>query len=112
MHFVGIHYREDMIAQEMKYIVKDNVMKEVTTKANFLLGRDEDFKVLLKDIFSQGFPNFWDEQGVCIAENEYHLKLQEKRNGTSAIGKLGCSIKGKHIFEILDKDFILFHEIR
>ena len=111
MHFVGIHDREDIIAHARKYIVKDNMMKEVTTKAKFVLGRTKDFKVPFKDIFSQGLPNLWDEQGVCIAKNEYHLKLQEKRNDTSAIDKLGWSIKGQHIFEILDKDFFLFHEI-
>ena len=87
-------------------------MKEVTTKANFLLGRIEDFKALFKDIFSQGFPNLWDEQGVYIKKNEYHVKLQEKRNGTYSIEKLGWSIKGQHVFEILDKDLFLFHEIR
>jgi hypothetical protein len=55
------------------------MMKEVTTKAHFLLGRTKDFKALFQDIFSQGFPNLWNEQGVCIAENEYHLKLQEQK---------------------------------
>jgi len=88
------------------------MVKEVTTKVNFLLGRTEDFKVLFKDIFSQGLPNFCDEQGICIIENEYHLKLLEKRNDTSTIDKLDLNIKGQHIFEILDKDFFLFHEIR
>lgn len=70
------------------------MMKEVSTKANFLLGRTEDFKVLFKDIFSQCFPNLWDEHGACIAKNEYHLKLQEKRNDTSTIDKIGWRIKG------------------
>lgn len=32
-------------------------------------------------------------------------------NDTYAIDKLGLKIKGEHIFEILDKDFFLFHEI-
>ena len=88
------------------------MVKEVTSKANFFPGKVEDFKVLFKDIFSKSFPNFWDEQGVCIAENDYHLKLLEKRNDTSAIDKLDLNIKGQHIFEILDREFFLFHEIR
>ena len=67
---------------------------------------------MFKDISSQVLPNFWDEQGVCIVENEYHLKLQEKRNDTSAIDKLGWTIKGQHVFEVLDKDFFLFQVIR
>ena len=50
-------------------------MKEMSVQANFLLGRTKYFKVLFKDNFSQGLPNFWDEQGICIAENEYQLKL-------------------------------------
>ena len=88
------------------------MVKEVTTKANFLLGRDEDFKVMFKDIFSHGLPNFCDEQGVCIIENDYHLKLLEEIIDTYAIDKLDLNIKGQHIFEILEKDFFLFHEIR
>ena len=98
LHFVGIQDREDIIAQARKYIIKDNMVKDVTTKANFFLGRDEDFKVMFKDIFNQGWPNFQDKQGVCIAENDYHLKLLEKRNDTSAIDKLDLNIKGQHIF--------------
>ena len=112
LHFVGIQDRANIIAQVRKYIIKDNMVKEVTTKANFFLGRDEDFKVMFKDIFSQGWPNCRDKQGVCIIENDYHLKLFEKRNGTSAIDKLDLNIKGQHIFEILDRDFFFFHESR
>ena len=37
LHFAGIQDRADIIAQARKYIVKDNMVKEVTTKANFLL---------------------------------------------------------------------------
>ena len=38
--------------------------------------------------------------------------MQGKINDTFAIDKLGWSIKGQHVFEILDKDLFLFHEIR
>ena len=69
-HFAGIQDREDIIAQARKYIIKDNMVKEETTKDNFFRGIAKDFKVMFKNIFSQGLPNFWDEQGVCIAEND------------------------------------------
>ena len=67
---------------------------------------------MFKDIFNRGLPNFWDEEGVCTSESDYHLKLQEKRNDITAIDKLDLIIKGPDIFEILDKDFFLFHEIK
>ena len=110
--FVVIQDRADLIVQARKYIVKDNLAKVVAVKENLLLRRIEDFKIISKDIFSQGLPNFWDEKGVCISESDYHLKLQEKRNDITPIDKMDLIIKGQDIFEILDKYFFLFHEIR
>ena len=60
MHFVGNEDREDLIAQVRKYVIKDELLKDMTTKANYLLRRVEDFKIIFKDIFEQGFPNFGD----------------------------------------------------
>ena len=67
---------------------------------------------MFKDIFIQGLPNFWDEEGVCTSESYYHLKLQEKINDITAIDNPGLIIRGQDIFDILDKYFFLFHKIR
>jgi len=30
---------------------------------------------MFKNVFSQGFPNFWDKEGIMVAKNEYISKL-------------------------------------
>lgn len=40
-------------------------------KANFLKTRAEQFKNMSKNVFSHGLPNFWDEEGTMLAENDY-----------------------------------------
>ena len=86
--------------------------REVALKANFSKGRAEDFKNMFQNVFSQGLPSFWDEEGTIIAEKEYLSKLQEKKKDTSLIDKLDPVIKGHDIFEVLDKEFFLFYETR
>ena len=48
--FAGIHDRAELISQAMKYIIKYTMMKDIIYKANFMLGRVEDFKLLFKDL--------------------------------------------------------------
>ena len=66
LHFAGIEDRVDLIAQARKYIIKDRLLKDMTAKSNYLLRRVADFKIIFKDIFEQGFPNFWVEQHLFI----------------------------------------------
>lgn len=112
LHFVGIQDRADLIAQARKYIIKDRLVKDMSTKANFLLCRVEYFKIIFKDMFSEGLPNFWNEQGICIPKSEYQLKLLEKMNDTSTIDQLTTNIKGHDIFEVIEKYFCLLHMTR
>ena len=112
LQFVVIQDRVDLIAQAKKYIVKDTMSRGVALKANFLKSRDEQIKYMFKNVFSQGLPNFWDEEGIMVAKNEYLSKLQEKKGDTSSTDKLDPIIKGHHIFEVLYKEFFLFYETR
>ena len=77
-----------------------------------MLGRVADFKLLFKDLIQQGLPSFWDEQDLCISENEYQTRLLEKRNDTSRINQVVPSIKGQDIFDVLERDLFLFHETK
>ena len=81
-------------------------------KYNLLKTRAEQFKNMFKNVFNQGLPNFWDEEGIMVAKNEYLAKLQEKKDDTSSIDKMDPIIKGHHIFEVLDREFFLFYETR
>ena len=87
LQFVGIQDRDGLIAQAKKYIVKDTLAREVALNANFLKRRAKQFKNMFRNVFSQGFPNFWDEEGMMVAESEYLTKLQEKKDDTSSIDK-------------------------
>ena len=112
LHFAGIKDKVDLIAQARKYIIKDRLLKDMTAKANYLLRRVEDFKIIFKDIFEQGLSNFWDEHGLFIPRNDYQAKLLEKRNDISNINQSISNIKGKDIFDILEKDFYLLYMMR
>ena len=63
---------------------------------------------MFKNVFNQGLPNFWDEEGMMVEENEYLSKLQEKKDDTSSIDRLDPLMKVHHFFEVLDKEFCLF----
>ena len=112
MHFAGIEDREDLIAQAKKYIIKDRLLKDIAVKANYLLRRDDDFKIIFKDIFEQGLPNFWDEQGLFLSNIEYQEQFLEKRNDLFDINQLTSGIKGQDIFDILQNDFNLLFMMR
>ena len=70
LQFVGIQDRVDLIVQANKYIVKDTLAREVALKENLLKSRAEQFKNMFRNVFSQGLPSFWDEEGTVVAENE------------------------------------------
>jgi transposase-like protein len=71
LQFVGIQDNEYLIAQAKKYIAKDALAKEETMKANFLITMGEQFKHMFKNVFDNGFPNFWNEEGAMIVESDY-----------------------------------------
>lgn len=112
LQFIGIQDRSDLISQARKYIFKYRLLKDMTTEANYLLRRVKDFKIIFKDMFEQGFPNFQDEQGLFIPENDYQIKLLEKRNDISNIDQLTSNVKGKYIFDILEKYFSFLYMMR
>ena len=107
MHFAGVEDRAYLISQAKKYIIKDRLLKDVAAKANYLLRRVDDFKIIFKDVFQKGFPNFWDEHGLFLLDTEYQDKLLDTRNDLFNINQLTLGIKGKYIFDILQKDLWL-----
>ena len=60
----------ELIVQDKKYIVKYSLAREVSLKEKFLKSRAEQFKNMFRNVFSQGLPSFWDEEGTVVAENE------------------------------------------
>ena len=58
LQFEGIQDRTDLIAQSKKYIIKDKMLQNNTAKANFMLDRVSDFKVIFQNVFEHGLPSF------------------------------------------------------
>ena len=101
-----------MISQARKYIIKDRPLKDIATNANYLLRRVDDFKIIFKEIFEQGLPNFLDEEGLFLSEDEYQEKILEKRNDLLGLNQLILGVKGQDISDILQKDFNLLFMMR
>ena len=83
-------------------------MKDRATKAKYLLRRVDDFKIIFKDVFQKGFPNFWDEHGLFLSCTKYQDKFMEKKNDLSDINQVSSGIKGQSIFDILQNIFICY----
>ena len=81
-------------------------MKDIVAKDNYLL-RVEDFKIIFNEIFEQGLPNFWDEQGLFLSDVEDEEKFLERRNDLFYFNQIISGIKGQDIFDILQRDFNL-----
>ena len=47
-----------------------------------------------------------------IVKNDYLSQRQQKRDDTYSIDQLDPIIKGHHIYDVLDKEFFLFYEVR
>lgn len=103
LQIVGVTNRFDLLVQAKKYVIKDSLEKEGIAKSNHLIQRAQDFKTLFKDVFNQGLPFFWTEEGMLISEVNYLTKLQEKAKDTSVIDNLDPIVKGREIFQVLDK---------
>ena len=72
-----------------------------------MLGIVSDFKVIFQNIFEHGLPNFWDEQGIFLSEEDNLEDFHLKKNDTSTFDHLSAVIKGQDIVNILEKDFEL-----
>ena len=53
-----------------------------------MLGRANDFRVIFQAIFEHGLPNFWDEQGLFLLEEDYLEDFHLKKNDTSMFDHL------------------------
>ena len=91
LQFSGIRDRADIIVQAKKYIVKDALAKEVAMQANFLRAKVDQFMHMFKNLFDNGFPSFWNEEGVLIVEGDYLSLWQQERNDNTSIDLIQLS---------------------
>ena len=63
--------------------------------------------MIFQAIFEHSLPNFWDEQGLFLSEEDYMEDFHLKKNDTSTFDHISTVIKGYDIINILEKDFEL-----
>ena len=60
---IGIKDRVAIVLWSKKYIHKHHLMKVVQDKADEMTSRINDFRHAFKELFEDGLPSFWDEEG-------------------------------------------------
>ena len=112
LQFARVQNRADLLFNPKKYIMKRDMIELVKEKANFLLQRSKDFKIIFEDLFKIGLPFFWNEDGDVLSDVAYLTKLQERAKDTSDIDHLSSIIRGKDLQNILSKKFSILHQLR
>ena len=80
-------------------------MKVVQDKANTMSSQIKDFKLAFKDLFDDGLPSFWDDEGRLFSQEQYHSLLVQNRMDHSKFEHLVKWLTRKIIIEKLTEDF-------
>ena len=65
----------------------------------------KDFRLAFKDLFDDGLPSFWDDEGWFFSQEQYHSLLVQNRMDHSKFEDLIKGLTGKIIVEKLTEDF-------
>ena len=71
LQFEGIKDRTDLITQAKKYIREEKMLQDTSAKAKYMLRRVNDLRIIFRNVFENGIPNFWDEHGMFLLEIDY-----------------------------------------
>ena len=63
------------------------------------------FRLTFKDLFDDGLPYFWDDEGQLFSQEQYHILLIHNRMDHSKFEDLVKGLTGKVIVEKLTEDF-------
>ena len=80
-------------------------MKAVQDKANTMSSQIKDFRLAFKDLFDDGLPSFWDDEGRLFSQDNYHSLLVHNHMDHSNFEDLVKGLTGKIIVEKLTEDF-------
>ena len=72
---IGIKDIVAIILWSKKFINKHQLMKVVQDKANVMSSQINDFRHAFKELFEDGLPSFWDEEGRLFSQEHYHSML-------------------------------------
>ena len=63
MHNIGIKDKVAIVLWVKIFINKHQLMKVVQDKANQMSSQIKDFRVAFQNLFDDGLPSFWDDEG-------------------------------------------------
>ena len=102
---IGVKDRVEMVLWSKRFIHKHHLMKTVQDKADEMTSRINDFRHAFKELFEDGLPSFWDEEGRLFSQEHYHSLLVQSRMDHSKFDDLVKGLTGKVIVDKLTEDF-------
>ena len=87
------------------FIHKHHLMKTVQDRADEMVSQVNNFKQVFKELFEDGLPSFWDEEGRMFSQEHYHSLLVQSCMEHSKFDDLEKSLIGKAIVDKLTEDF-------
>ena len=98
---IGIKERVAIVLWSKKFINKHQLMKVVQDKANAMSSQINDFRRDFKELFEDGLPSFWDDEGRLFSQEHYHNLLVQNHMDHSKFEDLVKGQTGKIIVEKL-----------
>ena len=83
------------------------MLQNITAKAKYMLDRVGNFRIIFRNVFEHGLPNFLDEHGMFLSKINYQEDFHQRKNDTPTFDHLSTVIKGQDIVNILEKYFKL-----
>ena len=80
-------------------------MKTVQDRTDEMDAQVDNFKQDFKELFEDGLPSFWDEEGQMFLQEHYHSLLVQNRMDHSKFDDLEKSLTGKTIVDKLTEYF-------
>ena len=105
LHDMGIKDRISIVLSAKKIIQKHQLMKTVQDKSDELVVQVKEFRQEFRELFEDGLPSFWDEEGRLRSPEHYHQLLVRARMDHSKFNSLEKSLSGQTIVDILAEDF-------
>ena len=102
---MGIKDRISIVLWAKRFIHKHHLMKTVQDKTDEMLSQVNNFKQVFKELFKDGLPSFWDEEGQMFSQKHYHILLVQICMDHSKFDDLEKGLTGKAIVDKLIEDF-------
>ena len=85
LHDIGVKDRIAMVLWAKMFIHKHHLMKVVQDKADEMVSQVNEFEQAFKELFEDGLPSFWDEEGRMFSQEHYHNLFVTKPHGSFQI---------------------------